>query len=199
MASTAAQCIEKLQAAGFGRFKQVPTASTPEQKDKVIGTLPPANQLSAVTNEITIAVGSGPNTKAVPDVKGLSPDQAQQVLTGSGFTAPAIVVQVDGSKSTSGQVVETEPPSGADVPVDTPIQVKVSKGNQFVMPSLRGMFWDDAYPLLQSLGWQLSGDNFVKLPNAQNSGVPSNGVVTQDPAPGTPVRVDQTITLSFAA
>ncbi len=198
-ALTAAQCIEKLQAAGFGRFKQAPTASTPEQKGKVIGTLPPANQLSAVTNEITIAVGSGPNTKTVPDVKGISPDQAQQVLTGSGFTAPPIVVQVDGPKSTSGQVVETEPPSGADVPVDTPIQVKVSKGNQFVMPSLRGMFWDDAYPLLQSLGWQLSGDNFVKLPNAQNSGVPSNGVVTQDPAPGTPVRVDQTITLSFAA
>jgi serine/threonine-protein kinase len=66
------------------------------------------------------------------------------------------------------------------------------------MPNLRGMFWDDAYPLLQSLGWQNLGSNFVKLPNAQNSGVPSNGVVTQDPPAGTPIRVDGTITLSFA-
>jgi serine/threonine-protein kinase len=39
----------------------------------------------------------------------------------------------------------------------------------------------------------------IKLPNAQNSGVPSNGVVTQDPAPGTPLKVSDPITLSFAA
>ena len=60
------------------------------------------------------------------------------------------------------------------------------------------MFWDEAAPLLQSLGWQNVGSNFVKLPNAQNSGVPTNGVVTQDPEPGAPIRVDGTITLSFA-
>ena len=42
--------------------------STPEQKDRVLGTIPPANQTSAITNEITIVVGSGPETARVPDV-----------------------------------------------------------------------------------------------------------------------------------
>ena len=56
---------------------------------------------------------------------------------------------------------------------------------------------DRRLPYLQSLGWEF-GDNFVKGPNAQNSGVASNGVVTQDPPAGTPIRVDGTITLSFA-
>jgi serine/threonine-protein kinase len=82
--------------------------------------------------------------------------------------------------------------------VDTPIQIQVSRGNQFLMPDLKGQFWDAAAPYLQSLGWQINGNNFIKLPNAQGSGYPSNAVATQDPPAGTPVRVDGTITLSFA-
>ena len=39
-------------------------------KDRVLATNPPANQTSAITNEITIVVGSGPETREVPDVKG---------------------------------------------------------------------------------------------------------------------------------
>jgi beta-lactam-binding protein with PASTA domain len=92
----------------------------------------------------------------------------------------------------------TLPPAGQTVPVDTPIQLQVSAGNQFKMPDLRGKFFTEASPLLQSLGWQNLGSNFVKLPDAQNSGVPTAGVVTQDPAPGTPLKFTDTITLSFA-
>jgi serine/threonine-protein kinase len=134
----------------------------------------------------------------VPDVKGGTADDAQKILTANEFTAPPIVIRVDGLRSTAGQVVGTVPPAGEMAPVDTPIQIQVSRGNQFVMPQLLGQFWDAAAPLLQSLGWQNVGSNFVKLPNAQNSGVPSNGIVTQDPPAGTPVRFDGTITLSFA-
>jgi serine/threonine-protein kinase len=165
---------------------------------KVIETNPPGNSTTAITNVITIVVGGGPGTKSVPEVKGLTPEDAQKFLLANGFTAPPIVVQVDGLRNTRGQVVGTVPPANEPaVPVDTPIQVQVSLGNQFTMPDLKGQFWDAALPYLQSLGWQL-GDNFVKGPNAQNSGVPSNGVVTQDPPAGTPIRVDGTITLSFA-
>jgi serine/threonine-protein kinase len=63
------------------------------------------------------------------------------------------------------------------------------------MPPLQGQFWDAAAPLLQSLGW--TGD-LIKLANAQNSGVPSNGIVTQSPAAGTPLKFSDPITLSFA-
>ncbi len=84
------------------------------------------------------------------------------------------------------------------MPLDTPLQLQVSRGNQFKMPDLRRQFWTDASQLLQSLGWQNIGSNFVKLPDAQNSGVPTAGIVTQDPAPGTPLKPTDTITLSFA-
>ena len=38
-----AAAVKKLKSAGFSRFKQVNSPSTPEMKDKVIGTNPPAN------------------------------------------------------------------------------------------------------------------------------------------------------------
>ena len=195
---TPEQARELLREAGFEKFRESPNPSTPEQKGTVLQTNPQANQTTGITNEITIVIGSGPDNKPVPDVKGTSPDDAQRILTANGFTAPPIIIQVDGPRETANQVVGTVPAAGAPAAVDTPIQVQVSRGNQFSMPNLRGMFWDEAAPLLQSLGWQNVGTNFVKLPNAQNSGVPTNGVVTQDPPAGTPINANSTITLSFA-
>ena len=49
-----AGCVEKLSESGFGKFTEQKTESTPEQKDKVLATIPPANQTAAITNPITI-------------------------------------------------------------------------------------------------------------------------------------------------
>jgi serine/threonine-protein kinase len=190
---SAAGAVQKLKDAGFEKTRQSPSSSPTIPKDVVIGTSPPANQTSAITNEIIIVVSSGPGTAPVPPVAGQSEDVARQVLGASKFTN-LISVQVD-STEPKGQVIGTSPPTGEVTSLDAPIQVQVSQGNQFVMPDLRGQFWVDAEPLLLSLGWQ---HNWTKLPNAQNSGYPSNAVATQSPAPGTPVKFTDPITLSFA-
>ena len=82
--------------------------------------------------------------------------------------------------------------------MDTPIQMQVSRGNQFTMPNLRGQFWADAEPLLRSTGLGTPGATSIKLPNAQNSGEPTNAVVTQSPPAGTPMKFGDSVTLSFA-
>jgi eukaryotic-like serine/threonine-protein kinase len=56
-----ADAENRLTAAGFGTLKQVPTPSTTEQKGRVLGTNPPANQTAPVTSEISVLVGSGPD------------------------------------------------------------------------------------------------------------------------------------------
>ncbi|BBX33079.1 serine-threonine protein kinase [Mycolicibacterium mageritense DSM 44476 = CIP 104973] len=191
---TPAQARQKLKDAGFQKTKETKASSTPEFKDRVVATVPPANQLSAITNEITIAVGSGPESLPIPDCVGQSADVCKQILTASGFLT-TVVVEVDNT-APAGQVVGTEPPAGQSVPKDTLIQIKVSRGNQFVMPDLRGQFWDDAYPRLTALGWTGVLD---KGPNVDNSGQRTNAVVTQSPQAGTPVNRDARITLSFAS
>jgi len=188
-------CVQKLTAVGFGRFKQSDSPSTPELKDKVLTTIPGPNQTSAVTNEITIVVGTGPESRPVPDCKGLTVEACTQVLTAAGFTK-ILPVDVD-SPAPKGQVVGTAPPAGGLVPVDTLIQIQVSRGNQFVMPDLKGGFWTDVEPNLRNAyGWT---GYLIRAPDVQNSGQRTNAVVTQSPAAGTPVNFDSPITLAFAS
>ncbi|HOB50311.1 MAG TPA: Stk1 family PASTA domain-containing Ser/Thr kinase [Mycobacterium sp.] len=189
-----ADAVKRLTAAGFGKFKQADAPSPPELKDKVISTVPPANQTSAITNEITIVVGSGPKTRDVPDVTGQTVDLATKNLNTVGF--PTILTDPVDSPQPAGEVVALEPPVGTSAPVDSPITLKVSKGNQFVMPNLIGQFWVDAEPNLRGLGWT---GVLVKGPDVQNSGQRYNAVVTQNPPPGAGVNFTGQITLSFAS
>jgi eukaryotic-like serine/threonine-protein kinase len=89
-----------------------------------------------------------------------------------------------------------DPPSGNDTELDTPITLKVSKGNQFVMPNLVGQFWTDAEPNLRALGWT---GVLVKGPDMPNSGQRTNAVVTQNPPAGTGVNFTGPVTLAFAS
>lgn len=189
-----AEAVRKLKAAGFGRFKQSTSPSTPDMKDRVVATNPPANQTSAITNEVTVVVGSGPATRQVPDVKGQTVDVANQNLKAFGFPQ-SVPVEVD-STEPKGQVIGTTPSGGQTVPGDTVVQIQVSRGNQFVMPDVRGMFWTDVEPLLRSLGWT---GGLVRSADVPNSGQRTNAVVTQSPSSGSGVNFDANVTLAFAS
>ncbi|OBA69354.1 serine/threonine protein kinase [Mycobacterium sp. 1554424.7] len=184
--------VTKLKTAGFSKFKQANSPSTPELLGKVIGTNPPANQTSAITNVITVIVGSGPETKQVPDVAGQTVDVAQKNLTVYGFTK-VTQAQVDSTRP-AGEVIGTNPPKGQTVPVDSVIEMQVSKGNQFVMPDVTGMFWTDAEPRLRALGWTGALD---KGPDVDAGGSQSHRVIYQSPPAGTGCNRDGIITLKF--
>ena len=191
---TYAEAVRKLTDAGFGRFKQAGSPSPPQLKDRVLATNPPANQTSAITNEITIVMGSGPETRAVPDVKGQPYELAKQNLTVYGF-ATSVRAEVD-STEPEGEVIGTTPPSGTTVPLTSVIELQVSRGNQFTMPDLTGMFWIDAEPRLRALGWTGGMDKGADVA----AGDPNrNRVVSQSPASGTGVDRDGTITLRFGS
>lgn len=189
-----ADAVKKLTAAGFGKFKQSEAPSTVAQRDKVLSTNPPANQSLPITNEITLVVGSGPVTRSIPDVTGQNADVATKNLNTLGFQT-ILTAPVD-STEPAGQVLGVDPPAGTDAALDTAITLKVSKGNQFVMPNLVGQFWTDAEPNLRALGWT---GVLVKGPDVSNSGQRTNAVVTQSPAAGAGVNFSGSVTLAFAS
>ncbi len=187
-----ADAVKRLKAAGFGKFKQKTAPSTPEFKDRVVETSPPANQTTAITNEIVIVVGTGPETKPLPDVVGQTVELAQKNLSVYGFTK-FTQVEVDSTRS-AGEVVGTSPPAGETVPVDAVVELRVSRGNQFVMPDLTGLFWVDAEPQLRALGWT---GVLIKGPDVDAGGPGHNRVLYQSPAAGQGVNTDASITLRF--
>ena len=189
-----ADAVRRLTAAGFGKVKQVPTASTPEQKDRVVGTSPAANSTAPVTFEISVLVGSGPESVNLPDVSGQSEDQAKATLGAAGFTN-VISTPVDSPK-TAGAIVGTNPPAAQSVPKDTVVQLQVSKGNQFVIPDLTGMVWTDAEPQLRALGWT---GILVKGADVPGNDQARNRIVYQSPQALTGVNKDANITLKFGS
>jgi serine/threonine-protein kinase len=139
-----------------------------------------------------VIVGSGPETKQVPDVGGQAVDLAQKNLTVYGFSKFS-QTQVDSTRP-AGEVIGTNPAKGQTVPVDSVIELQVSKGNQFVMPDLSGMFWTDAEPRLRALGWTGVLD---KGADVDAGGSQSHRVVYQNPPAGSGCNRDGIITLKF--
>jgi eukaryotic-like serine/threonine-protein kinase len=192
--TTYQECANKLEDAGFEKLVQASKASSVEDKGQVVEISPPANSTSAITNEITIFVGSGPGTAPVPPVASQTWDVAQQVLGASKFTK-TIQVPVD-SLLPAGQVVGTLPPAGEIAPLDALIQVQVSKGNQIPMPDLMGKFYTDVVPILQGQGFVGTPLNGGDVPGQDKD---RNRVVKQDPPEGTGLNKDGTITLYYGS
>lgn len=189
-----ADALAKLQAAGFQKLLQAPSPSLPQQKDRVIATNPPANSTSAITNTVTVIVGTGPGLVAVPDTAGQAADVAKANLTTIGFTT-ILTAPVD-SPRPAGEVIATDPPAGTEVAKDAPITLKVSQGNQFVMPNLMGQTYVDLLPLLQGLNFTGPLLNGGSVPGSDKD---RNRVVRQDPPAGTGVSYSGTITLYYGS
>ena len=187
---------KRLRDAGFGNVKRTAGTSSPEQQGIVLRTVPAADSTVAVTNEIDLVVGTGPDSKQVPDCANLTFEACDGLLKQSGFPK-TFRVDKDGTQP-SGQVISTNPPAAQTVSVDTVIQIQVSLGNQFAMPELRGMYYAD---LLQALQQQGFTGQLIKGGDVQGSGDQNRGrAVAQDPPPGAGVnRTSGTVTVNYGA
>ena len=144
-ALTYGDAVQKLKAAGFSVFKQVERAvhagtqgqghrhqpaGQPDlgdhQRDHHRRRLRPGDQ--------------GRSRRRRPDRRA-GADQPRRLRLHQAQRRPRWT-----ARSRPATVVGTNPPAGQTVPVDTVIELQVSRGNQFVMPDLTGQFWTDAEP-----------------------------------------------------
>lgn len=188
------QAVRTLHDAGFDNVRRMTQPSKAEDKDRVVETIPAAQQDSATSNEITIVIGAGPATLQVPDVATQTEDQAKQILNTAGFTT-ILPIPTDGTLP-AGQVIGTDPPAGASAAPDAPITVKVSRGNQFEMPDVRTYLYTDLVPYLATFGFTGRLD---KGPDIDAGPGNRNKVVQQDPPPGAPVNRDGAITVNYGS
>ncbi|WP_319454635.1 MULTISPECIES: Stk1 family PASTA domain-containing Ser/Thr kinase [unclassified Mycobacterium] len=192
------EAADRLKEAGFDDVVRIAEASEPDQKDLVTRTVPPANSTQSVATQITMWVGTGPDSTLVPDVAGRPDfDSAKAILEASGFTK-LLPVPVD-SPEPIGQVVGTNPPAGQTVSVDEPIQVQQSKANQFKMPDVTGQTWDEVRARLAAMGWRRADDGLDRGADVPGDDKQRGRVVSQSPPVDTPVGFDDKITLSFGS
>jgi beta-lactam-binding protein with PASTA domain len=117
--------------------------SAPDKENQVIGSDPQIGSSADKNSTVTIFIGAGPNTSKVPDVRGMSVQDAQKALEKEGFQVDPSTIPVNSPKVALGHVVSTIPPAGSEEPQGTVIQLQVATGN-VVVPDVTGLSCDDA-------------------------------------------------------
>jgi serine/threonine-protein kinase len=171
-----AEVSKKLTDAGF-TVKRTDRPHDTIVRGNVIETNPVQGSQAPSGSQVEVIVSSGPAPIAVPNVGGLSQQDARDEIVQAGFPAPQIVTETSDSIA-SGTAIRTDPAAGTKIPPDQVIKLIVSSGAaQVTVPDERGKALADAQADLQAKGFTSS---VLNVTDAANVGK----VVTQDPAGG---------------
>ena len=143
--------------------------------------------ISCSNPTVTLTVSGGPGQTEVPDVAGLSQDDAEAQLEDAGF-ATSIETQAS-SDVDSGLVIETDPAGGETAKRGSEVTVTVSTGAaQVKVPPVVGQTLNAAKQQLASVGLDFSSSE-------EPSDRPQGEVIDQSPTAGTKVDPGTAVTL----
>jgi len=164
----------------------------------VIRTVPPAGSLLREGSDFTLVVSEGATLAIIPDVTGLSREDAVAALTAQGLTVSEIVR--DSDSVPVGRVlawIVTEQPNliaGSEVLKGTQVGIVVSGGPVLrSVPNLIGRTEDDTRAQLAAV--QLVGQ---RNDDVYSSQVAVGLVASQDPAPGQQMSRESVVAYSLS-
>ncbi|MBB5958728.1 serine/threonine-protein kinase [Saccharothrix tamanrassetensis] len=152
---------------------------TAEQIDKVLETDPPIGREVAKLDKVKLIVGAPAEQVEVPDVKGLSPVDAQKKLEEAQwvFKQSTETVEVEDNRLI-GKVADQNPGAGTKAAKGSAITVFIGKGPDTVqLPDVTGQTIQRARETLEGNGFKVQTKD-VDSPRDQGE------VVAQNPAPG---------------
>jgi beta-lactam-binding protein with PASTA domain len=191
-----AEAMASLAARGLrGNVAGTATSGTVPQGDVVAADPPPGSLVKqGRTVNLTISLGPAFLQGGVPDVTGLTQDEADAVLRGAGLV-PEFGNQFS-AQVPKGEVIATDPPAHAPARQGDSVLVEVSQGpppQPLAMPQLVGQLLADARNALQAAGLQLGSIS------QQKSDYPSGVVVATDPPAGASVLPGQSVNLTVSS
>jgi eukaryotic-like serine/threonine-protein kinase len=115
---------------------------------------PAAGETTAVDQPVLLTVSQGEGLLVVPNLVGLTLDEARQRLTAEGFTAGQ-VTEVASNDVEAGRVVRQAPEANQERPRDSAVNLEVSSGvEQVAIPNLQNQTESDARVALTQLELQ---------------------------------------------
>lgn len=161
---------------GETRFHRVVAPNVVLQQD------PPADSRQKRGIDVRLAVSAGQKAAEVPQVTGLSEQQARVALANAGFALGRIARQP--SDHPRGMVFMSDPAAGQKLQLPATVTLLVSEGPAVInLPDLVGRTLPEARSLLEHLGLRVGS---VGLDTS--SFQPENTVVRHEPGPGQPVQ-----------
>lgn len=150
--STAKKAKESLKQDGFSNIKTQEEYSEDIDKGNVISTSPAAGKKIARKDSVTLNISLGPAPVQVPDLVGLTEDEAETALEAVGLELD-VEDSVNSSEIPEDRIV-SQSPSNTTAEVGSTITVIVSDGPEYVdIPSVVGMSVAEATQALESQGF----------------------------------------------
>ncbi len=129
---------------------------------------------------------------AMPDVSGMSQQDASDELTAKGLTVSPDIVAEANPEFESGTVIRTDPPAGQEVQQGDVVTLVVSLGaGEVIVPSTNGLTQVAAKALLEGEGYGF----VVTIANEASDTVPAGSATRTDPAASAVVKTGDPITL----
>jgi len=157
--------------------------------DTVISQNPTDGTEVSPNSTVRLFVSSGPTAVTVPDLKGLTVQEAQSQLSDQGL-AVGTVTEVDDPDTEAGKIIDTNPGAGTSVAPDTKINVRVGTG-KVAVPNVVGKSQSEAQTTIAAAKLQV--ETKFKATNE----VPEGTVISQSPKDGT-VDIGGTIKITVA-
>jgi len=177
-----------LQDAGFEVARQA-EASTDVPEGSVTRTDPAGGEDAEEGSEVTMWVSTGPSSVTVPDVSGLTQEQARAQLEDAGLVV-ATVREDDNPAQPEGRALGTEPGATQAVAEGSSVTLVISSG-KVELPDLAGQPQDAAVQKLNELKLVAS------VREEESADVAPGTVIRQDRSPGI-VPQGSTVALTVA-
>jgi beta-lactam-binding protein with PASTA domain len=175
----------------FGLESQV-TASVHDdtvRAGSVVRQVPGGRQLVDADTEIQLTLSLGPQQVAVPDVAGLSLDEARAAIREAGLVVGQ-VLEEPSDEVPEGEVIRTDPAVGEELPEGRRVDIVVSSGREVVrVRPVAGLSAGEAEFRLRDQGFE------VLVVNEFSDTVGEGLVIGQQPAPSTELPVGEEVTI----
>lgn len=185
------QAKKTLTNAGFKIGQETEVYSTEVESGKVVGTNPEAGQKAKKGSTVSISVSKGTKQVSVPDLRGMTKDQAQKALTDAGLKASEGDT-VYSSDVEEGKVAEQSIAAGNSAKKGDTVTYHLSKGEEKVtIPNVVGQSQSNATSRLEAAGFA------VDIAYQESTSVEKGNVISQS-ATGTAAK-GSTITLTISS
>ena len=157
---------------------------------KVISSDPKAGKVIQHTEKVSIVVSKGKEPVTIPDVTGMSEDEAKKTLEDVGLKKGKVSQEYSDSMD-KGKVISSSPIAGASgYSKGDSVDLTISKGPEKVtVPDVTGKSEDEAKKTLEDAG--------LKVEVNKRLGGPFGTVRSTDPAPGSSVKPDSKVTINI--
>jgi eukaryotic-like serine/threonine-protein kinase len=171
---------------------RVVRAASGKPIDQVFGQDPRGGARVEKGSTVVLRVSGGPATVPVPQVAGMTVDQATGALADAGLVLDRVVKRANDSVP-AGSVIRSSPPVGKSVPKGSGVTLAVSSGPaQIAVPDVRGLPEGDARKQLEAKGFKVTSSK------QDSTDKPAGTVLSQSPAAGDQAAPGATIALVVA-